>query len=451
MECFAAFVMPDSSLVQALAASFVAGEMTTSQVVARGASTLGRRWRWLSPLAQRYIEFFSGRTRPRRRDVIAFLLRDQGFLRASSKYSDELTIASRVTGPQRMQPAGPAAGWDIPPIESAGALAEWLAVDAREQQWFADLKGLASREWNSRLNHYKYQVVSKSDGGMRLIEAPKTRLRAIQRQILSGILENIPVHPAAHGFVKGRSIKSFVAPHVGQQIILRMDLKDFFPSFRAARVQSFFRTLGYPESVANLLGGICTNAVPRCAWKNCGQNTDLAQLREVRTLYSRPHLPQGAPTSPALANLLTYRLDCRLMGLARSTCAKYSRYADDLAFSGDAEFERRIERFSTHVAAILIEEGFGANYRKTRIMRRGVRQHLAGVVVNRHINVKRCDFDRLKAILTNCVRLGPESQNLSAHRQFRAHLEGRVGFVEMVNPARGSHLRKIFQQIPWRQ
>lgn len=231
--------MPDSSLVQALAASFVAGEMTTSQVVARGASTLGRRWRWLSPLAQRYIEFFSGRTRPRRRDVIAFLLRDQGFLRASSKYSDELTIASRVTGPQRMQPAGPAAGWEVPPIESAGALAEWLAVDAREQQWFADLKGLASREWNSRLNHYKYQVVSKSDGGMRLIEAPKTRLRAIQRQILSGILENIPVHPAAHGFVKGRSIKSFVAPHVGQQIILRMDLKDFFPSFRAARVQSF--------------------------------------------------------------------------------------------------------------------------------------------------------------------------------------------------------------------
>src|ERR1700749_2767974 len=160
--------------------------------------------------------------------------------------------------------------------------------------------------------------------------------------------------------------------------------------------------------------------------------------------YFQPHLPQGAPTSPMLANLCAYRLDCRLAGLAKSTDAIYTRYADDLAFSGNAEFEKGVERFSAHVAAIALEEGFQVHHRKTRIMPQGVRQRLAGVVVNQHLNVARSDFDRLKAILTNCVRLGFESQNRENHPQFRVHLDGKVSFVEMVNPARGERLRRIF-------
>ena len=174
-----------------------------------------------------------------------------------------------------------------------------------------------------------------------------------------------------------------------------------------------------------------------------------AQLREARALYSRPHLPQGAPTSPALANLCAYRVDCRLAGLAKSAGAQYTRYADDLAFSGGEAFERCVERFRTHVAAILREEGFSVHHRKTRIMRQGVRQHLAGLVANRRMNIMRAGFDRLKAILTNCVRLGPESQNRDAHPYFRAHLEGRVGFVESINPGRGRRLRAILEQIRW--
>jgi RNA-directed DNA polymerase len=169
----------------------------------------------------------------------------------------------------------------------------------------------------------------------------------------------------------------------------------------------------------------------------------------ARVLYCRPHLPQGAPTSPALANLCTYRADCRLSGLARSVGAQYTRYADDLAFSGDRGFERGIERFSTHVAAILIEEGFHVHHRKTRVMRQGVRQHLAGVVVNRHLNIMGNDFDRLKATLTNCIRLGPEGQNRDTHANFRSHLEGRINFVEMINPIKGNRLRRIFEQIEW--
>jgi hypothetical protein len=160
-------------------------------------------------------------------------------------------------------------------------------------------------------------------------------------------------------------------------------------------------------------------------------------------------LPQGAPTSPALANLCAYRADCRLAGLAKSVDARYTRYADDLAFSGDEAFARNVERFAAHVAAILLEEGFSVNHRKTRIMRQGVRQHLAGLAVNRRLNVIRANFDRLKATLHNCVRPGPESQNRDAHDSFRSHLDGRVGFVETINPAKGKRLRALFEKIRW--
>jgi hypothetical protein len=166
-------------------------------------------------------------------------------------------------------------------------------------------------------------------------------------------------------------------------------------------------------------------------------------------MYARPHLPQGAPTSPALANMSFYRLDCRLGGLAESAGARYTRYADDLAFSGGDEFEKGVERFGLHVAALLLEEGFRVNHRKTRIMRQSVRQHLAGLVTNQRPNIMRSDFDRLKALLTNCIHLGPETQNREGRLRFRAHLAGRVAFVEMVNPEKGKRLRALFKRIRW--
>jgi RNA-directed DNA polymerase len=134
--------------------------------------------------------------------------------------------------------------------------------------------------------------------------------------------------------------------------------------------------MGSRESVADLLGGVCTNAVPRHVWSSH------PRLYEACMLHTRPHLPQGAPTSPALANVCAFRVDCRLSGLARSAGAEYTRYADDLAFSGKEEFARGIRRFSTHVAAVLLEEGFTVNHRKTRFQRQGGRQRLAGLVVN---------------------------------------------------------------------
>jgi len=442
--------MPKPPLLTVLSRAFLAGEPAVEDAIARARRTLGRHWRWLRPLAQRYIETFAGRTRPRRRDVVQFLVQDPGVVRAQSKYRHELRVEQWLTEPQQMQPVKAAAAWQVPSIESVTALADWLLLTPGELEWFADLRGPRYRR-NDRpkLSHFHYRVLAKTSRGIRLIEAPKPRLKALQRQILSQILDPIPPHSAVHGFRKGRSIKTFAAPHVGRHIVLRMDLQNFFPTISGARIQTLFRTVGYPESVADLLGGICSNATPRDVWREAAMDAGSVMLREARALYARPHLPQGAPTSPALANLCAYRADCRLAGLAKSVDARYTRYADDLAFSGGESFARNVERFSTHVAAILHEEGFTVNHRKTRIMRQGVRQHLAGLAVNRRLNVIRADFDRLKAILNNCIRLGPESQNRDAHNSFRSHLDGRVGFVETINPAKGKRLRALFEKIQW--
>ncbi len=432
----------------ALARVLLAGEQTVEQIVNRSTRMLGRPWRWLGPLARRYLKAHAGQTRARHRDVVRFLIQDQGFNRARAKYRSELQIAEWLTEPQQMRPVAAAAGWRVPPIESVGALANWLGLQVTELEWFADLKGLAYKKTDRpKLAHYHYRPLSKRSGSIRLIESPKLRLKRLQRQILSEILDRIPSHGAVHGFVKGRSIKTFTTPHVGQRVVLRMDLEDFFPSISGVRVQTLFRTAGYPEQVADLLGGICTNATPRKVWN--GLHADVNRVWETRALYARPHLPQGAPGSPALANLCAYRADCRLAGLAKAAGATYTRYADDLAFSGGEEFERCVERFSIHVAVILEEEGFRVNHRKTRIMRRGVRQQLAGLVVNERVNIRRSDFDALKAVLTNCLRLGAESQNRGAHPSFRSHLEGRVAFVESISSTKGKKLRALFERIAW--
>ncbi len=445
-----AMAMRNPSLLRTLARAFLGGDATVDEIVARAERVLGRSWPWLPRLAKRYVANLPSGTRPRHRDVVLFLVRDRGFRHASKKYVDELSVEHWLTDPQLMQPVEAAQIWDIPAITTAGDLAAWLELQPAELDWFADLKGLAHKTDRERLQHYHYRVLAKGRGSIRLIEAPKPRLKHLQRRILTGILEKIPAHPEVHGFVKGRSIRTFIAPHTARDVVLRMDLREFFPSIGSARIQALFRTAGYPESVADLLAGICTNAAPVRLWRRSAGDANASDLWETQALYARRHLPQGAPTSPLLANICAYRMDCRLAGFARLLGAQYTRYADDLAFSGNKTFLGGVERFSIYAAAIAVEEGFSVHHRKTRIMRQGVRQHLVGLVANQRINVIRADFDRLKAILTNCVRFGPETQNRGNHANHYAHLEGRVAFVEMINPEKGKRLRSIFERISWR-
>ena len=431
--------MFDDSIVMALASAFLGGVWQADAAASRGAYALGHSWRWLGPLARRVIENFVGPTRPRLRDVVQFLSLDEGFASAFESHGPRVKVVHWIGESPLMQPCEAAAGWPVRAIESPLQLAEWLGLKMGELEWFADLKSyLRRRRSGATLRHYHYRILAKESGSIRLIEAPKERLKAVQEKILREILDQIPPHEAAHGFRKGRSIKSFVGPHVGRQVVLKLDLQDFFPSIRRNRVQALFRTAGYPEGVADLLGGLCTTATPREIW---------GTTRGMEGVYAVPHLPQGAPTSPAIANLCGYRFDSRLNGLARAAGAEYTRYADDLAFSAGEGF--RPEGFIVRVMAIMLEEGFEVHSRKTRVMRQGVRQQLAGLVVNKHANARRSDFDELKAILTNCVRLGPGSQNREGRADFRAHLAGRVGFVESVRAERGAKLRRIYERIVW--
>ena len=235
--------MLNSSVLTALARSFLVGVPTVEGTVDRASTTLGRNWRWLRPLARRYLEAIAGETRPRQRDVVEFILNDPGFQRARSKYSDDFHVARWINQPQQMQPVAAAAMWDVPAIESVGALADWFNVTPDDLLWFADLKGLAYKNKRPRLGHYHYRVLAKKSGAIRVIEAPKPRLKELQRQVLAQIIDRIPPHSAAHGFIKGRSVKTFLLPHVGKRIVLKMDLQDFFPSITGARIQTIFRMI----------------------------------------------------------------------------------------------------------------------------------------------------------------------------------------------------------------
>ena len=443
--CRRSFMYSNASLARNLAAEFVAGPFEVDSLVDRGSRLFGRRWRWLRPLSRRLIASFHRGPRPRQASVANFILCDRGFLRACERHS--LRLDDRIGAPAEMCPIEHAKQWKIPEICTIAGLANWLTITVGQLEWFADLRSLESKCNQGRLRHYHYRPLAKRFGRVRLVEAPKPRLKAIQRHILTGILNHIPAHDAAHGFCRGRSVKTFASSHVDKKVVLRLDLHDFFPSVSVSRVQALFRSAGYPETVSDFLAGLCTNCAPFDAWDNV--SVPNWPMRETIRLYARPHLPQGAPTSPALANLCAYRLDCRLSGLAHSAGAVYTRYADDLAFSGGREFERAVTRFHIHASATIMDEGFSVHHRKTRIMRQGVRQQLAGIVVNKQTNVPRVDYDRLKATLVNCIRQGPESQNRAGHDDFRAHLNGRVAFVEMLNRPRGMRLRQLFETIEW--
>jgi hypothetical protein len=139
----------------------------------------------------------------------------------------------------------------------------------------------------------------------------------------------------------------------------------------------------------------------------------------------------------------------RLQALADGLAARYTRYADDLTFSGGRELERAVDRLLPRVGAIALEEGFAVNFRKTRVMRRGTRQQVTGVVVNEKPNLPRDRYETLKATLYNCARYGPTSQNHQVHPDYRAHLAGRVAQVRSINPSRGLRLQRLFERIAW--
>ena len=326
----------------------------------------------------------------------------------------------------------------LPVINTTGDLAYWLGVTPARLDWLADLKRF-DQKTASHLQHYHYHLIEKRDGSKRLIESPKSLLKSVQRKINREILSQVPVHDAACGFRLGQSCRSHALRHTAKDYLFLFDLSHFFHSIHRGQVNWVFKQQGYTDSVARYLTALCTH-------RSYVTHPALAGLdSQQRLLLRNRHLPQGAPSSPALSNIVMRSLDRRLHGLAQSLGLDYSRYADDVAMSGNQH--RDWQFLEPLVGSICLEQGFSINYRKTRIVRSHQRQKVTGIVVNQKINIDRREFDRLKAILTNCVRHGVASQNHAGHGDFRAHLWGSIQYVKSLNEVRGRKLEEIFHRI----
>lgn len=428
--------------------AILAGPPETASIAARLTSVFGAHGAWMDDAARAAVQSFAPRWDDTQADDLLPALKNVPalFVALAADRRPEVVRLVRRTPAQR-PPLSRLAHLDLPHLPTLRDLADWLELADDDLSWLATRWRVDPAAASSPLHHYSYHAREKRDGRYRLIERPKPLLRVAQHKLLHDLLDRVPPHDAAHGFRRGRSIVSFASPHADKALVIRLDLADFFASITQARVHAMFRTLGYPVAVARALTALSTNRVPSRVLTADGLKGKF-DWTEQRRLRER-HLPQGASTSPALANLCAFRLDTRLAALAHSLNANYTRYADDLAFSGGAHLQRVAERLPIWVAATALEEGFNVQPRKTRTMARGVRQQLAGVVVNRHPNLARDRFDNLKALLTNCVRHGPESQNRDKRADFRAMLAGHVAHAAMLNPSRGAKLRAIFERIDW--
>ncbi|WP_051472029.1 reverse transcriptase family protein [Patulibacter minatonensis] len=346
------------------------------------------------------------------------------------------------------------ARWPVAPLPTVAALGRLVGErDPGALAWLADVRGLEREVPDERLRAYRYTHHPRTGGPPRVLERPKARLKEVQRTLLREVLAPIPPHDAACGFVAGRSVLDHAARHVGRTVVVQLDLEDFFAQVTAGRVFGILRAAGYPEPVAHAIVGLTTNVVPYGFWARIPRPDGPREIERHHRLGRRlatPHLPQGAPTSPALANLAAFRLDRRLDGLARSLGLTYSRYADDLALSGGRHLARRAYELERTIAAIAADEGFRVNPQKTRVRAREGRQTVCGIVVNERPAVARRDVDRLRALLHEAEVAGPRAADRGGMGPaFEAHVRGRVAWVAQVHPARGARLREQLRRVDW--
>jgi len=236
-----------------------------------------------------------------------------------------------------------------------------------------EIRFIAYHEKLSSVDHYHRYSIPKRNGGVRHLAAPKPLVKKAQHAILEKILMKINIPEVAHGFIQGRSILTNAKKHLYKpEIIIKMDIEDFFPSISFERVRGMFHSFGYSGFISTLLAMICTDA-NRIPFQQGGKKYFLAT--------SERHLPQGSPASPMISNIICIKMDKRLKGLAKTFNFRYTRYADDLTFSTDEELSN-IGTFCAFVKRIVREEGFQINKRKTRFLRQNAQQNITGIVVN---------------------------------------------------------------------
>lgn len=335
-------------------------------------------------------------------------------------------LGDRTSDPEKLQALG------LPVLSTPAEVAHALGVSVPRLRWLAFHTDVARRV------HYVSFTVPKRSGGLRTLSAPHRALAQAQRWVLENIVGRLPVEPPAHGFLPGRSIVTNALPHSGKAVVVNLDLEEFFPSITFPRVRSVFQRLGYSPAVATILALLCTEC-PRRLVEYAGETYHVA---------TGPRgLPQGACTSPGLSNQVARRLDRRLNGLAQRLRLTYTRYADDLTFSGDADFNSRVGYVLARVRHMAAEEGFAVKAAKTRVQRPHRAQLVTGLVVNDRPGVPRREARRLRAILHRARHEGLERQNREDRPDFLAWLEGKIAYIGMVRPELGARLRTELEAI----
>lgn len=269
---------------------------------------------------------------------------------------------------------------------------------------------------------YHTFYIPKKAGGFREIEAPNKRLKHIQRWIYENILLQYKPSDSAMGFIPGKSIVDNASKHVGKELVINMDIKDFFPSIKYADVFRLFVYMGYKKDVAHLLTKLCTN--------------------------SNNVLPQGSPASPAISNLVLLHLDARLAGLAKSYDCSYSRYADDITFSGNSGIKNIVQI----AEAIILDEGYSINTKKTRLAYKYQRQEVTGLIVNEKVSVP----SKIEKELNNAIYFSNKYGVIDHMNKIKCdkafymeHLYGLAYYVKMVDETKGENYLRQLAELKW--
>jgi len=320
----------------------------------------------------------------------------------------------------------------LPIFANEKALAKQMGIALGE------LRFLAFQRKVSKVSHYQRFQIPKKRGGFRSISAPMPRLKAAQNWILENILYQVPLHPAAHGFVPGKSIVTNAQPHVKAETVINLDLKNFFLTITYPRVKGVFRSLGYSEHIAIILALICTEA-------------DVEEIKVHEEPFfvqsSERHLPQGAPSSPGITNILCIRMDKRLKGAADKLGFTYTRYADDLTFSTQEKDEAKLKKMLWQAKKIVEDEGFVIHPEKERIMRTGQKKEVTGIVVNDKLSLDRKTLKRFRALLFQLEKDGPAGKHWNQSHNLLASVKGYAHYIAMVNPEKGAQIVERAEKV----
>lgn len=305
-----------------------------------------------------------------------------------------------------------------------------------------------SIETSNRERNYKRFKMRKKRGGFRVIHVPSNELKYLQRWILTNILQHVLSHDTCRGFDKGTSIKDNAKTHLNQEAILKVDLLRFYDTINEHRIFAIFKKMGYHPNFAVSLARLCT-ITPDNNFLIAFKRSEIKLRDQIRS-GKQGLLPQGAPTSPKLANLVAKRLDKRLAALAQKNQVVYTRYADDLTFSGTMETLKSLKKV---IYKIIRTEGFFVNVGKTRFLKRGSKFQVTGLSIdNAQVRVPGKVKREIEHHLFHCLKNGAHLHMIKAkitNRNFKDWLLGMICYVNDIEKATGELFMEQFKRIDW--